>query len=110
MRTKRTAIVVVLIALLPFVVALLLRRARSSAGAGVTSVQSSTPNPPSTAPAPAVQESDLARELNAPSSDIRADLRVVSDVLEAFRSNFPRDGNPVGSNAEITAALTGKNK
>jgi hypothetical protein len=57
-----------------------------------------------------VQTSDLAHELNSPTTDIRADLRVVADVLDSFRSNFPRDGNPTGSNAEITAALTGKNK
>ena len=30
--------------------------------------------------------------------------------MENFRTNFPHDGNPVGSNAEITAVLTGKNK
>jgi hypothetical protein len=31
-------------------------------------------------------------------------------VLENFRSNFPRTGNPVGLNYEITAALTGQNQ
>ena len=56
------------------------------------------------------ERSPLADTLNSPTTDIRADLRVVADVVEAFRSNFPQTGNPVGSNEEITAALTGRNK
>lgn len=64
------------------------------------------------APAPAADEesSHLADALNAPAGDIRADLRIVSGIIEAFRTNFPREGNPVGDNAEITAALTGQNR
>ena len=31
-------------------------------------------------------------------------------VLEAFRTSFAAEGNPTGSNAEITAALTGANR
>ena len=54
--------------------------------------------------------SDLAKDLNMPAADILADLRILHACLENFRTNFPRDGNPVGSNAEITAALTGQNK
>jgi hypothetical protein len=62
-------------------------------------------------PPPAAEErSHLADQLNAPSSDIQADLHIVAEVIEAFRSNFPHTGNPVGTNAEITAALSGKNK
>jgi hypothetical protein len=34
----------------------------------------------------------------------------VLQVIATFRSNFPRDGNPVGTNAEITAALAGRNQ
>ena len=56
------------------------------------------------------ERSTLADTLNSPTTDIRADLRVVSEIVDTFRSNFPRDGNPTGTNAEITAALTGKNK
>lgn len=52
----------------------------------------------------------LAAALNAPGADIHADLRVVAEILDAFRSNFPREGNPVGDNAEITAALAGRNR
>jgi hypothetical protein len=80
--------------------------------------QSAAPPPvtrPSTAPAtPAASEipgerSTMADALNSPKTDIRADLRLVSEIVDTFRTNFPRSGNPVGNNAEITAALTGKN-
>ncbi len=60
-------------------------------------------------PAPA-ERSTLADALNAPTSTLRADLSVVHEVITTFRTNFPRDGNPVGTNAEITAVLTGQNK
>ncbi len=77
--------------------------------AGVPSVS------PASAPiragtAPAIARSTLADGLNSPGQDIFADLRQINDLLAAFRSNFPRDGNPSGSNAEITAALAGRNK
>jgi hypothetical protein len=36
-------------------------------------------------------------------------FRLVAVILENFRTNFPRTGNPVGLNSEITAALTGQN-
>jgi hypothetical protein len=61
-------------------------------------------------PPPPEPRSTLADTLNAPAGDIRADLRVVMNLLEAFRTNFPRDGSPVGDNAEITAALAGRNR
>ena len=51
-----------------------------------------------------------ADPLNSPATNLAADLRLVLGVLATFRSNFPRDGNPSGSNAEITAVLTGQNK
>jgi hypothetical protein len=71
--------------------------------------QSAVSHQPSAIPG-APEASHLADALNSPQSDIRADLRIVSDVLDNFRTNFPHDGNPVGSNAEITAVLTGRNK
>lgn len=58
----------------------------------------------------AADRSPLADALNSPTGNIRADLRIVSEIVDTFRSNFPRDGNPVGSNAEITATLTGRNR
>ncbi len=70
-------------------------------------VGSSVGHPDAKTPA---ERSHLADNLNAPESNIRADLQLMADVLAAFRSNFPHDGNPVGDNQEITAALTGKNR
>lgn len=51
-----------------------------------------------------------ALPLNSPGHDTRTDLRLVAETLDTFRTNFPQEGNPTGSNAEITAALTGRNK
>ena len=62
----------------------------------------STPAPP--------ERSTLADALNSPSTDIRADLRLVLGIIETFRSNFLQTGNPVGTNEEITSALTGRNR
>jgi len=58
----------------------------------------------------AATRSTLADELNVPSSEIHADLKIVSTLIDTFRSNFPGSGNPTGSNAEITAALVGRNR
>jgi hypothetical protein len=74
-----------------------------------------TPAPARAAPAEAAsstsaEPSPLALELNSTKGSIEADLRIVLEIVDAFRTNFPREGNPVGSNAEITAALTGANK
>jgi hypothetical protein len=63
-----------------------------------------------TAPVPRAEErSHLADDLNAPGSTIERDLTIVEGVLQAWQTNFPPGGNPVGENAEITAALTGRN-
>lgn len=51
----------------------------------------------------------LADDLNAPGGDIHHDLLILQDIFIAWRTNYPHDGNPVGENAEITAALTGGN-
>jgi hypothetical protein len=51
----------------------------------------------------------LAAELNMPRGTIAQDLEIVNEILVAWRTNFPRQGNPVGLNAEITAALAGDN-
>ena len=52
----------------------------------------------------------IAAPLNAPDSTIARDLDIVRQLFEAWLSNFPREGNPIGENAEITAALTGENR
>ena len=63
-------------------------------------------------PAPNWREEDfpIIAPLNQPGSTIARDLNAVSAVFDAWRSNFPREGNPVGENADITAALTGANR
>jgi hypothetical protein len=61
------------------------------------------------AQAPDPERSTLLDGLNQPTGTIQSDLRLVQEVLVAWRTNFPRDGNPVGENAEITRALTGAN-
>jgi hypothetical protein len=53
--------------------------------------------------------SHLADQLNAPGGTIARDLEILNEVFVAWQSNFPQTGNPVGENAEITAALTGEN-
>jgi hypothetical protein len=69
-----------------------------------------TTAPGTVATTPTEDRIALADSLNAPSGSIQRDLRILQDILAAWRSNFPRDGNPVGENVEITAALTGKNR
>ena len=59
--------------------------------------------------APLEGESQIADPLNAPGGTVQQDLRILNEVFEMWLSNFPRDGNPVGENHEITAALTGDN-
>ena len=84
--------------------------APATSAPAVPSAPAPSSPPASPYPAPAAGEpSPLAATLNAPSATIQADLRVVADLLGTFRTNFPRSGNPVGTNAEITAALTGQN-
>jgi hypothetical protein len=57
----------------------------------------------------AEEPSRLADGLNAPGGDVRTDLRIVDQIFSAYRSAL-RTGNPVGENAEITAALRGSNR
>jgi hypothetical protein len=115
------------LALLAAILALLLLYFRSEVGRGSPNPPP-TPTPASTSaadsklktqnskllsetppPALSAARSELADTLNSPTTTLPSDLRVVLEILAAFRSNFPRTGNPVGSNAEITAALTGRN-
>jgi len=58
---------------------------------------------------PAHEEpSHLADGLNSPAGDIHADLRIINEIFRQYRSAI-HGLNPVGENAEITAALTGRN-
>ena len=76
-------------------------------GAGSTSA-----NPATTAGVSPFNPAEfpIAARLNAADSNIQRDLEILSQVFEAWRTNFPREGNPVGENAEITRALTGANR
>lgn len=70
---------------------------------------------PSSSAAPTPRESldtdyPIIAPLNRPDSTIARDLDAISQVLDAWRTNFPQDGNPVGENADITAALAGANR
>lgn len=51
----------------------------------------------------------IAAPLNAPEADLARDLDILRQLFETWQSNFPRQGNPIGENAEITAALMGAN-
>jgi hypothetical protein len=53
--------------------------------------------------------SHIADDLNRAGGTIRRDLEILNEVFDTWQTNFPRQGNPVGENAEITAALTGGN-
>jgi len=53
--------------------------------------------------------SPIADALNAPGGTVRRDLHILDELFGAFHTNFPRLGNPVGENHEITAALAGAN-
>ncbi|MCX6952877.1 MAG: hypothetical protein NTV51_12035 [Verrucomicrobia bacterium] len=70
---------------------------------------SAPPRQPTPAVATAVADSPIADALNAPDGTIRRDIEILHELMSAFQTNFPRLGNPVGENAEITAALTGAN-
>jgi hypothetical protein len=50
-----------------------------------------------------------ADRLNAPTQTARDDVELLVSLLQLYR-NLSHGTNPVGDNAEITAALTGKNK
>jgi len=59
--------------------------------------------------AAAGERSRLADGLNSTAGDVHADLRLVNSIFIAYREAV-HAGNPVGENAEITAALRGRNK
>ncbi len=52
----------------------------------------------------------MADGLNDPKGTIAQDMQILRTVFTTWLTNFPNEGNPVGENAEITAALMGKNR
>jgi hypothetical protein len=75
---------------------------RVAPAASGTAAEAGAPYDPSAFP--------IAARLNAPSGTVAADLNVLQELFDTWRTNFPREGNPVGENAEITAALLGTNR
>ena len=65
---------------------------------------------PRQAPPDGAEDYPLVAGLLDPAGSAQRDLAIVALVLEAWQSNFPGQGNPVGENVEITAALTGRNQ
>lgn len=113
MRRAGIFFVVALLALLGF---WLVRRSPKASSSAV-------PPPPRSAQAPAAGTlaalaatldpdavSPIARELNAPLGSIQRDVEILHEVFVAWQTNFAREGNPVGDNAEITRALAGENR
>jgi len=74
--------------------------------------QTSTAKVEGTGPAPGSPSTGfpIAARLNAADSTIQRDLEILDQVFEAWRTNFPREGNPVGENRDITRALSGTNR
>lgn len=94
-----------------------LRRESPLAIAAVSAPVPTAPSRPATSSAPAAVvepalegESHLADDLNAPGGTIQRDIAIVEEIFATWQTNFPRTGNPVGENAEITAALAGDNE
>jgi len=77
--------------------------------AAIAAARGPVGSPPRAAENPPEQASHLADELNAPSGTLRHDLEILNELFVAWQTNFPHTGNPVGENAEITAALAGDN-
>ena len=120
MTTRGRIAACLVVAVLAWVAFMLLSRRTSQGtiassgmtGAGPSAAAALPAAPPSSlgAALPPPERSTLADALNSPATDIRSDLKVVASIVDTYRSNFLSTGNPVGSNAEITAALTGGNR
>jgi hypothetical protein len=120
MPTRRASFLVA--AILLGIAVLFFLRPPSSERAAPAATPAASPSFSATAPAaptienrkseienPAPAGSPIADALNAPAGTIRRDLAILDELFGAFHTNFPRLGNPVGENVEITAALTGEN-
>jgi hypothetical protein len=66
--------------------------------------------PPTPAPLSTEPPFEGIEELNAAGRTVHDDLALLNQVFLSWQTNFPAEGNPVGSNADITAALIGRNR
>ena len=109
-------------ALLALIAALCLLVPRLEMGLERPAVPAAQPRLPAPATPPASQPvsvripdgnaeepSRLADGLNSPTGDVHSDLRLVNEIFVAYRA-ATHSGNPVGENAEISAALMGRNR
>ena len=98
-----------------------MRAAKTAATAAAATPAPANPAPAQNASAPvkAAGSADgdsgfdritTADALGVAGGDIHRDLTILVTLLEDWRSFFPGDGNPWGSNAEITAMFMGKNR
>jgi hypothetical protein len=103
--------VLIALAVIACLVAFLFRRARPSPpGLGPSTGGSSQSKIVDRRSKVEPELANVAAELNSPDHGIAADLRIVSTMIDTYRSNFPHEGNPVGNNREITATLAGDNR
>ena len=77
---------------------------RSAATAPASATAAGPPLLPENPPVAFV--SPIAADLNAPGGAVARDLELLARVFDDWRTNHPREGNPVGENAMITATLT----
>jgi hypothetical protein len=78
---------------------------------GETSIetQAEVPDSAQSTTSEVMPRSPLADDLNAPDYTAEHDVRILRDILTHWRTNLKNIGNPIGTNAEITRALTGRN-
>ena len=107
------ALALLLIALVVWTLGRMIPRSLHPAASASTTTAKNSEVPSGASSSPSAnarpERSTLADALNLPAGDIRGDLRIVAGIIETFRMNFLQSGNPVGTNAEITSALTGHN-
>lgn len=106
---RKNALTLALVAAIAVLVWLFLRPAPTPASAPPPAPKSKIQDRESKIETSPREVSTLADALNSSATTVADDLRLIALVLENFRSNFPRTGNPFGLNSEITAELTGQN-
>jgi hypothetical protein len=117
---KRLVVALVALAIVAVLIVMLRDEARrgESTGAGDPAARPAAPAasvpvtlaPPTPAPLSPEPPFEGIDELNAAGRTVHDDLALLNQVFLAWQTNFPAEGNPVGSNADITASLTGRNR